>query len=214
MMRAFFFVLLLANVAFLAYAYFSGPPGTRDSGATVRQITPERIRLLTSEQAAAAAARANAASPVCFEWGAVAASDATRAIAALEAVVKGAKVVERRVDEPTGWWVYIPPLGRRQAANQRYAELRKQGIEDVSLLAEDSRFADAVSLGVFSSEDAAAKRLEALKKRGLRDPVMAPRESTATKVFLQARDVPSDLRPRVVELAAAFPGTDVRECPR
>jgi hypothetical protein len=110
--------------------------------------------------------------------------------------------------------VYIPPLGSRQAANQRYAELRKQGVEDVSLLPEDSKFAEAVSLGVFSSEDAAAKRLEALKKRGVQGPVMGPRESAAPKVYLQVRDVPPDLRPRIVELAAGFPGSEVRECPR
>lgn len=213
-MRAFFFVVLLANVAFFAYAYFAGPPGLRDSGAGFRQITPERIRLLTPEQAAAAAARASAASRACFEWGALAAAEATRAAAALDAVAQGAKVVERRVDEPTGWWVYIPPLGSRQAANQRYAELRKQGVEDVSLLPEDSKFSEAVSLGVFSSEDAAAKRLDALKKKGVRGPVMAPREGAATKVYLQLRDVAPDVRPRIAELAAGFPGTEVHDCPR
>jgi hypothetical protein len=211
-MRVFFFLLLLANVAFAAYAYVIGPPGPRDPGAAARQITPERIRLITPEQAAAAAARA--ASRACYEWGVFAAADATRAAAALEGVVQGAKVVERRIDEPTGWWVYIPALGSRQAANQRFAELKKQGVEDVSLFPEDSKYAEAVSLGLFSSEDAAAKRLDALKKKGVRGPVMAPRETAATKVYLQVRDVPRELRPRMVELAAGFSGTDVHECPR
>jgi len=215
MMRALFFALVLANVAFFAYAYFTGPPGPRDPGAAARQITPERIRLLAPEQAAAAAARAAAAaSTACFEWGALAVGDAARATAALEGIAQGAKVVERRVEEPAGWWVYIAPLGSRQAANQRYAELRKQGVEDVSLLPEDSRFADAVSLGVFSSEDAAAKRLDALTKKGVRGPVMAPRESAAAKVFLQLRDVPRESRARIAELAAGYPGSEVHECPR
>jgi SPOR domain len=212
MMRALFFLLLLANVAFFAYAYFAGPPGPRDPGAGARQIQPERIRLLTPEQAAASAARA--ASRACFEWGAVSGGDAARATAALEAVAQSAKVVERRVDEAAGWWVYIPPLGSRQAANQRFAELRKQGVDDVSLLPEDSRFAEAVSLGVFSNEEAAAKRLDAVRKKNVVGAVMGPRESAAAKIFLQVRDVPRDLRPRIAELAAGFPGTEVRECPR
>jgi len=84
----------------------------------------------------------------------------------------------------------------------------------VSLLPEDSRFAEAVSLGVFSNEEAAAKRLDAVRKKNVVGAVMGPRESAAAKIFLQVRDVPRDLRPRIAELAAGFPGTEVRECAR
>ncbi|MCX7893068.1 MAG: SPOR domain-containing protein [Burkholderiales bacterium] len=210
-MRAFFFLLALANVAFFAYAYFTGTPGERDPGAAGRQIDPQKIRLLTPEQAASAA---RTASRACFELGVIPAADAARATAALAAIADGARIVERRLDEPAGWWVYVPPLGSRQAANQRLAELRKQGIDDVSLLPEDSRFADAVSLGVFSSEEAAGKRLEALRKRGVRQAVVAPREGAAARVYLQVRDARADLRPRLAEVAGDFPGSEVRECPR
>jgi hypothetical protein len=149
----------------------------------------------------------------CLELGPIAATEAGRAEEATGALAAGLKIAQRRVDEAPRWWVYIPPLPTRAAANQRVAELRNQGVEDSSLINDDPAWRNAISLGVFSSEDAASRRMEELKRRGVRGAQVAPREGRATRVYVQLRDAPEPVRLRFADLKDGFPGADVRECP-
>jgi len=87
---------------------------------------------------------------------------------ALEPLGLGSRLSQRRAEEIASYWVFMPPLRNRQAANSKAAELRKLGVEDFFIVQEDPKFRFAISLGVFKSEEAAKARLEELKKRGVR----------------------------------------------
>jgi hypothetical protein len=211
-MRVLFLLFVLANVAFFAYTRFAGAPGTRDPGAQARQIEADKIRVLTSAQGAARARVPERPDRACFEWGPFPVAELTVVRNAIENLARDVEITERRVASATGWWVFIPPLPNRLAANQRIAELRSQG-EDVSLVVEDPKLVNAVSLGVYPSEEAAGKRFAEVRKRGVAGAVMGPREA-GQRAFLRFADAPKELRGRIAEQRSAFPNAEVGECAR
>jgi hypothetical protein len=210
--RALFLVLVFANVAFFAWRYYADHVSSRGADPIAQQLQPERIRLIAPDELARmAGSRAQAA---CVELGPIAAADAGRAEEAVSGIAAGLKVSQRRAEDPGRWWVYIPPLPTRQAAVQRAAEIRNQGVEDSSLIGDDPQWRNAISLGVFRSEDSAAKRADELRRRGVRGVEMAPRESAVTRVYVQLRDAPEPVRVKLGELKGSFPGAEIRECPK
>jgi hypothetical protein len=209
-MRTLFLALVFANVAFLAYRYYVTHYASPGTDPAAHQLRPDRIRILSPGEVARLAASRRGVP--CIELGPIAAGDAARAEEAAAGLGAGLKVSQRRADEPTRWWVYIPPLASRQAAAQRVAELKKQGIEDSSLVSDEPSWRNAISLGVFRSEDAANNRAENLRKRGVRGVQVAPREGAGGRVYVQLREAPEAIRLRFVDLKDDFPGSDVREC--
>lgn len=207
-MRIAFLLLVFANVVFFAHRYYVTHYAAGADPAA-HQLQPERIKIIPPEELARVAASRR--SGPCIELGPIAATDVTRAEVAAAGLAAGVKV-QRRVDEPARWWVYIPPLATRQGASQRIAELKKQGIEDSSLVTDEPSFRNAISLGVFRSEEAANGHAESLRKRGVGGVQVGPREGAGSRVYVQLWDAPGAVRLRFVDLKDAFPGSDVREC--
>lgn len=210
-MRIAFFVLLLANAAFFAYRFYVTQYATPASDPLGQQIQPERIRIVEPEELARIAVSGRGVA--CLELGPVAAADVARAEEAAAGLAGGLKVSQRRVDDATRWWVYIPPLPTRAAANQRVAELKKLGVDDYEFISDDSVWRNAISLGVYGSEETANRRVDELKRRGVRGMQAAPREGRGARVYVQLRDAPERVRQQFVDLKDGFPGADVRECP-
>jgi hypothetical protein len=214
-MRLAALLLLLANVAFLAWAKYAPEPGTVESQLVEQQIRPESIRLLSQQQLAVLAARKPepAKSVTCSEWGAFNAADLARAHSALDPLATAARVSERHVEEAAGWWVFMPPQATRLGATQKVTELKRLGIDEYFIVQDDPKLRFAISLGVYRSEDAAKARLEQLRARGVRTAAVGARQTPVQKVYLQVRDLPEGLQPKLGELRDAFPGTEMRECP-
>jgi len=209
--RTLFLILVFANVAFLAWRYYEEHFPSRGADPFAQQLHPERVKLVTPEELARMTVARRQAS--CVELGPIAVADAARAEEAVSGIAAGLKVAQRRVDEPGRWWVYLPPLATRQAAAQRTAELRKQGIDDSSVINDDPQWRNAISLGVFRSEEAANKRAEELRKRGVRGVEIAPREGAGARAYVQLRDAPEPVRGKLGDLKDGFPGAEIRECP-
>jgi hypothetical protein len=210
-MRLAALLLLLANVAFLAWARYAPASPSEEPQLIAQQIRPEAIRLL-SEREVAALRKTDSASLACVEWGAFNASDVTRARAALAPIAPAAAVSERQVQEAAGWWVYVPPQPSRQSVNQKVAELKELGIEEYFIVQEDAKLRFAVSLGVYRTEEAARARLEQLRARGVHTAVVGARPTPVRKAYLQLRELPEGVQPKLAELRDAFPGTDMKSC--
>jgi SPOR domain len=211
-MRTLFLAVLLANLMLGAWGYWQQTQPPPNAAYLQQQILPERIRLITTEEAERMAAPRKPTAPsVCIEWGAFAAADVPKAIEAIEAL--GVKTQERRQEDAARWWVMLPPLANRAAANTRIAELKKAGIEDVGLIDDDAGgFRNGISLGLFRSEDGARTRVDMLAKRGVAGVRIVPREQTL-RVYLQVRDAPEGFRGRAAELKSGWPSADLRDCP-
>ena len=121
-------------------------------------------------------------------------------------------MVERRVEDPAGWWVFMPPQPTRQGAVQKVGELKQLGVSEYFIVQEDPKLRFAISLGIFSTEEAARKRLEQLRGQGVKTALVGTRQTPVQKVYLQVKDVPEAMRSRLAELKEAFPAADLKEC--
>ena len=223
-MRIAFFLLLLANLAFFAWIYFGAGRAAEEPQLMQQQLNPQEIRLLSADQVAKLAAerakqvdRPKAppkAPPVaCLELGAFSPVDVPRVQQALEPLALGSRLSQRRAQEIASYWVFIPPLRNRQAANQKAAELKKLGVEDFFVVLEDPKARFAISLGVFKTEEAARSRLAELRTKGVRTARVGPKETSVQKVYFAIREVPDALVAKLNDLRQGFAGTELRDCP-
>ena len=219
-MRTLFLVLLLANVAFFAWArYVSPPDASADPLPLTRQIEPEKLKIVAPNQIPPPPARPPAPSPAatpvslkCMEWGSFTVADAPRAEKALEPLALGPRLAQRRTEETAGWWVFIPPQGTRAAAVRKAAELKSLGVGDYFIVQEAGPYRWALSLGVFRNEDAAKARLAALRTQGVRSAQAAERETVVPKVWLQVKGADGALQEKLQETARTIEGSELREC--
>jgi len=215
--RTLFLLLVLANLAFFAWARFFAPPDAgSDAKPLAQQIEPEKLRILDAAKIEAASAKPKPAPEpapaVCLEWGGFAVAEAPRAEQALEPLALGSRLAQRRSEETAQWWVFIPPQANRAAALKKAAELKTLGVADYFVMQEDERMRWAVSLGVFSTEEAAKSRLETVRAKGVRSAQVGPREVQVQKVWLQVRGADAALQARLREIVQGFPGSDLKEC--
>jgi hypothetical protein len=224
-MRTVFFLLLLANLGFFAWTYLGSGRTSDEPQLIEQQLNPNEIRLLTGDQVAKLAAdRAKQVAerpkppppkaPVapCLELGGFNPGDVAQVQKALEPLGLGSRLSQRRAEEIASYWVFMPPLRNRPAANNKAAELRKLGVEDFFIVQEDPKFRFAISLGVFKTEEAAKVRLEELKKKGVRTARVGPRETSVQKVYFAVKEVPDALVAKLNELRQAYTGTELKDC--
>ena len=233
-MRTLFLLLVLANVAFYAWAHFVAGGGSgADPAPLSREIQPDKIRVVGAAEltklaapkpapvAAAAASPAPTPAPrpaplKCLEWGSFAPSDVARAEKALEPLALGDRLVQRQADETPTWWVFIPAQAQatdpRLAAVRKTGELKKLGVQDYFIVQEEGPNRWAVSLGVFRSEEAAQARLTALRGQGVRSARMGARETQLPKMWLQVQNVDAALEAKLRDVVREVAGSELREC--
>jgi hypothetical protein len=94
----------------------------------------------------------------------------------------GAELREEAGQLRSGFWVYLPPLPTRQAAEEMMAELKRREIGDLFIVtAADQRH--AISLGLFSTPERADQRAAEIGKLGYR-PRVAERFRDAAVYWL------------------------------
>lgn len=224
-MRPVFLLLLAANLAVLAWFLNFPSESAVDPEPARRQLNPEKIRVLDAKELKELGAlppprqkppailpAAGTAGSACVEWGGFALAEAPKAEQALAPLGLGARLTQRRSEETAGWWVFIPPQANRAGAMKKAAELKALGVDDYFVLQDEGKMRWAVSLGVFSSEDAAKSRLDALRAKGVRSAQTGARDMQVSKVWFQVRSADAPLLARLRELAQGSPGTDVKEC--
>ncbi|HVP07880.1 MAG TPA: SPOR domain-containing protein [Burkholderiales bacterium] len=222
-MRTVFLLLLAANLALFAwFGYYSPSDSASDPAPARRQLNAEKIRLLEGKELkslatvkpapAAVPAAAPAPPAACVEWGGFAVAEAPKAEQALAPLALGPKLAQRRSEETAGWWVFIPPQGGRAAAMKKAAELKALGVDEYFVLQDEGKMRWALSLGVFSSEEAAKSRLEALRAKGVRSAQTGERDTQVAKVWFQLRGGDAAQLTALRETVQGFPGTDLRPC--
>lgn len=91
--------------------------------------------------------------------------------------------IEQRPDDDLMkklFWVYLAPQTSEQMAREKLQELQRKGIKDYMLI-QKGGLKNAISLGVFSSQDSVNRRLAELGDKGYQ-PVVVPRYE-AQKVY-------------------------------
>ena len=216
MARLLFFLLLIAISAFGAHLWLTANAERTD--LSVRERNRDEIRIVEVTPPDQAARKAeetrravqSLAGAACVEFSGVAAADVPRVREAFAAMKLGDRLSEKRVEETTRFWVFMAPARDRRTAEATLAQLRRQNVTDVSI-----RPDNAISLGVFSSEDGARRFLASLEAKGVKGAEMGPFAKEVRDVAMLVKEPDTETVARLALLQRDFKGAQLRAvaCP-
>ena len=122
----------------------------------------------------------------CLVWNGLAGAQADKLTALGGSKYAALKAGRSLQGEASAYWVYIPPLASRQEAEHKAEQLKALQVPEYFIV-QDGASRNAISLGIFSSEQAAKDRLEDLKKRGVRSAKTGPKTQKGDTVRLEMR---------------------------
>jgi hypothetical protein len=210
-MRGLFVLLLVANFALAVYAWYASRQGNPDAALLNQQVNAEKIRII--------APRPIVVPPrpkiTCLEWGTLGAGDLKAAQTSLAAFGLGERLTSHDVQVLAGYWVYIPPLKSKREVERKIAELERLGVKDYYAVESQGPVRNAISLGIFKTEEAASNYLEGLQKKGVHSARVGSREHRVTQTAFVVREPDVALTARLAELRLQFPGTELKavDCP-
>ena len=211
MARLIFFLLLIANVAFGAYVYFNATT----PAAAPREINPGVLKIISvtdagkAQQDAALAKKvaASLSGSACVDFS-VKPNDAARAQASFAAMNIGDRLSTRNVDDYTRFAVSLPAQKDKRLADTLVANLKKAGVKDVSVLGDNS-----ISLGVFSSAEAAQKAVTDVKAKAktlANDAQVTPRNPQTTETIFTVKEPNTNMVARLTLMQREFDGSNLR----
>jgi len=207
-MRWLFFLLLIVNAALGGYLYLQDTRPNSDARMIDLQMNADKIRVIPEPPRPKRAERAERTA--CLEWGSFGDLELERVRAALSAAGLAERATESKSAVTANWWVYMPRQRSRARMERKANQLRELGVTDLETITEPGRWQYAISLGMFRKEISARSYVDLLKATGVRTAVVAEREQQVLQTTLTIR-APSTLEStRLVELAANFPGSDMR----
>ena len=204
-MRLLFYVLLAANIVLLGVVWLRPPQTSPDADLLNQQIKPEKMRIIAARPLVAPTIKT-----ACLEWGPFGTGEVKPAQSALEALQSDIAITQREVQTVAGFWVYIPPLDTRSEVDHKIAELRKLGVEEYYAVESQGPMRNAISLGIFKTEEAANAYLERLRDKGVRSARAGSREHRVTQTVLVVHEPDVALTAKLAELRLQFPGTELK----
>jgi len=202
-------LLILANIALFGFGELARMSES-ESNRLQRQLAPDKIKLLTPQQVAALGpAKAAQLQNVCLEWGAFTEPEKAAVLAALEPLQLGRQMSQRRVESTTAFWVYVPPLPSKPAAEKRVAEMRNLGLKDFFIVS-DGPQRNAISLGVFKTEEGANKFLDSVREKGVTTAKTGERTQSIQQTVIVLRDPQPAQAQKIQAMKADFAGSDVQ----
>lgn len=228
MLKSLFWLLLTVNGGLFALqrGYLGGLIADgREPQRMANQLHPDKVQLLSASAAAALAAPvpepaaapapAAAAKPVliaCTEIGNFEPLEAKRFEQQLAALALGDRQSRRNVKEVASHMVYIPPLGDKEAADNKAGELKRIGVANYFIIQDNSNLRWGISLGVFKTEEAAKNHLANLNRQGVHSARIGARSITSSKMAFQLHDLDAAAKVRLDAIKAQFPAQDMRRC--
>lgn len=219
-MKALFWILLLANLLFFGYiqwgaAWLQGSKNMPDQPP----LNAEKIKLQPASAVPVTAtpllssAPASQVQPIvasaCLEWGEFSGSDLTRASAVLATLNLGDKLTQRHIEYTSGYWAYIPPVKTRAEVDRKIAALKKYGITDYFIVQEPGKWHNAISLGVFKTDEAAHKFVESIRAKGIKTALTGERMSKLKFTIFQMKNLDATTIQKMAALQKEFVGSEV-----
>jgi hypothetical protein len=222
MARFVFILLLIANLAFAGHVYLTN---NKPRESLPAEVNPAGMKVVSITDSAKAQRDAQEAKKLvesllgatCLQLS-VKASDAARAQTSLGAMQVDGKalnerVSSRNVEEFTRFAVSLPVQRDRKTAELLLASLKKANVKDVLVLADNS-----VSLGLFSTEDAAKRVVAELENKAntqVKGIVITPKNPQTRETVFTIREPDATIIAKVALMQRDLEGSALKgiECP-
>ncbi len=220
-MKIFFWILVALNVVLFAVMKSGLLNGGPDEPVPVPLHAELILDAAKSEPASAPAptpvshpSSAPASAPVaasapaalaCYEWGEFSGAEIEKVATALGRLHLGSKLARNDVSHTIGYWVYIPPLKDKAAVAQKVLELKSLGVTDYFVVQDAGAWLNAISLGVFKTQDAAQSFLEGLKTKGVHSAKIGEKSASKPAVMFELSGLGKDEVDKLGALQKDFP---------
>ena len=151
--------------------------------------------------------------PICLEWSDFSGPDLARAAAALSALQLADKLSQRQIERDIGYWVYIPPLRNKTAIYRKIAELKALGIREYFVMQNPGRWLNAMSLGIFKTQDAAQNFLHHLQAKGVRTARVGERIGKLKATIFLLNGVDAATQVKLTAMQKDFAGSILNSIP-
>jgi hypothetical protein len=201
-LRALFFLLILANLIFFAWAqgYFGADGAGREPQRMDQQLHPEKLRIKVREQAPVTVTKKPPAN-VCRTVSDLLLAEAPVLTAALEA--EGWEVKSVAQAGAPQLVVLIPELVGKVLAEKKASELRLLGVTDFTLTdLTNGRY--EIVLGRFDTTAAAQELLQALIKKNVKSARLDTRGQPSLKTGIEVKGPADALTTRFPALVAPY----------
>ncbi|MBU1690868.1 MAG: SPOR domain-containing protein [Gammaproteobacteria bacterium] len=226
-MKWIFAILLVINILFYTVMQLGSSHG-REPMRGHEPVKADNIKLLVESQKAPEMALAMSESPeksrdsvpveakpeICLEWGQFSGATLKRVAQALEKLQLGEKLIQHKAEKSGGYWVYITPRKTLQEAQKKVDELKQLGLQESYIVRDPSVMQYAISMGIFSTAEAAAKYLDQLREKGVKSAVSGPRTQEIDATVFQIKDSGEFMTAQLTKLKLDFPGSELKavEC--
>ena len=178
--------------------------------------TPTRVKPSapnTVSASAASAATLNSSVGACLRWSGFSIEQAKVARSRISSL--GLTATEKGGAEGAKVWVYIPPQPSLERAKSKAQEVVDLGVEDYFVVNNGGKWQNAISLGIYSSHEAAERRLAELKSKGVRSAQVRDKDDTLKPLMFLLRGVNDSARSQLEALSKRYRGIEIREmaCP-
>jgi len=150
---------------------------------------------------------------MCMEWGEFSGADLARADKELAGFKLGDQLGTRIVEYTSGYWVYIPPLKNHAAVTRKIKQIKDRGVDEYFVVQEPAHWANAISLGVFKTQEAANKFLASLKQKGIRSAKVAERKGKLKFTVFVFKQIGADNVAKLSLLQKDFANSELKTIP-
>ncbi len=225
-MRLLAWLLVLLNVGLLAY--FNMDLIAPKPAAADRSIQPEKLKVLTEKDlemmpkkvappvVEAAPSKEAVAMQVtvqgstsCYKWGNFTKTNLPAAQVVLVRLGLDSVVnQEASAQEDKRFWVYYPPLKTAVLAQQKAAEIKAMGVDELFIV-QDSQWRNAISFGLFQDEQLATNLLNELQAKGVKGVTKALHNPGKSLTSLLIKTVSADKALELHKIKPEFVGTEL-----
>jgi hypothetical protein len=222
-MKLLVWLLVLLNVGLLAY--FNLDLIVPKPVAADRSIQPKKLIILNEKELEAMPMKQPvAAAPVtevqpnaelvqsatsCYKWGNFTKTNLPAAQVVLVRLgLQSEANQEASAQEDRRFWVYYPPLKSAELAQQKAAEIKALGVQELFIV-QDSQWRNAISFGLFQDEQLASSLLNDLQAKGVKGVTKALRSPGKTLSSLLIKAVSAEAALELHKIKPEFIGTEL-----
>jgi|APFre7841882590_1041340.scaffolds.fasta_scaffold38061_2 hypothetical protein len=219
-MKLLVWLLVLFNVALLVY--FNMDLVVPKPVVADRSIQPEKLKILSAKDletmpkkevpppiAEEVVASDEALVTSCYKWGNFTKTNLPSAQVVLARLgLQGAVNQEQGAQEDRRFWVYYPPLKNAELAQQKAAEIKALGVQEL-IIVQDSQWRHAISFGLFQDEQLAMNLLNDLHAKGVKGATKALRSPGKSLSSILIKAVTAENALELHKIKPEFIGTDI-----